>query len=169
MSFCLSLSLNLWETKSFKTVMWIPVSYSFNFLFFFFLINFRFLNNLSRHFPSGTYWRKYCYRSFPNSIRYHIIFHSVFQGKNEKLGFSWYHCKESMQKLTRQMKLSIKDPSEQSSFSYLEPVCCSMSSSNCCFLTCIQISQRQVRWSGIPISFRIFHSWLWSTQSKALA
>ena len=27
------------------------------------------------------------------------------------------------------------------SFSYLEPVCCSMSSSNCCFLTCIQIFQ----------------------------
>ena len=27
------------------------------------------------------------------------------------------------------------------SFSYLKPVCCSMSSSNCCFLTCIQISQ----------------------------
>ena len=26
-------------------------------------------------------------------------------------------------------------------FSYLEPVCCSMSSSNCCFLTCIQVSQ----------------------------
>ena len=26
-------------------------------------------------------------------------------------------------------------------FSNLEPVCCSMSSSNCCFLTCIQISQ----------------------------
>ena len=34
------------------------------------------------------------------------------------------------------------------SFSYLEPVCCSMSSSNCCFLTCIQVSQRagQVFW-----------------------
>ena len=29
--------------------------------------------------------------------------------------------------------------------------------------------KRQVRWSGIPISFRIFHSLLWSTQSKALA
>ena len=29
------------------------------------------------------------------------------------------------------------------SFSYLEPVCCSMSSSNCCFLTCIQISQER--------------------------
>ena len=27
------------------------------------------------------------------------------------------------------------------SFSYLELVCCSMSSSNCCFLTCIQVSQ----------------------------
>src|SRR5574338_697524 len=27
------------------------------------------------------------------------------------------------------------------SFSYLEPVCCSMSSSNCCFLTWIQISK----------------------------
>ena len=158
-------------------------------------------------------------------------------------------------------------------FFYLEPVCCSMSSSNCCFLTCIHISQeagqvvwyshlcqnfpvycnphsqrrwhshqsrnryfsgtlllfwwsngcwqfdlwflssvqfsrsvvsdsvqphrwqptrllcrpvpcpvltlaswpayrflrRKVRWSGIPISLRIFHSLLWSTQSKALA
>ena len=27
--------------------------------------------------------------------------------------------------------------------------------------------KRQVRWSGIPISFRIFHSLLWSTQTKA--
>src|SRR5574337_1061054 len=34
------------------------------------------------------------------------------------------------------------------SFSYLQPVCCSISSSNCCFLTCIQISQEadQVVW-----------------------
>ena len=33
-------------------------------------------------------------------------------------------------------------------FSYLKPVCCSMSSSNYCFLTCIQISQEagQVVW-----------------------
>ena len=29
--------------------------------------------------------------------------------------------------------------------------------------------KRQVRWSGIPISFRIFHSLLWSTQSKTSA
>ena len=28
--------------------------------------------------------------------------------------------------------------------------------------------RRQVRWSSIPISWRIFHSLLWSTQSKAL-
>ena len=35
--------------------------------------------------------------------------------------------------------------------------------SSCRFL------RRWVRWSGIPISWRIFHSLLWSTQSKALA
>ena len=29
--------------------------------------------------------------------------------------------------------------------------------------------KRQVKWSSIPISFRIFHSLLWSTQSRALA
>jgi len=28
--------------------------------------------------------------------------------------------------------------------------------------------RRQIRWSGIPISWRIFHSLLWSTQSKVL-
>ena len=34
------------------------------------------------------------------------------------------------------------------SFSYLEPICCSVSWSNCCFLTCIQVSQEagQVVW-----------------------
>ena len=34
------------------------------------------------------------------------------------------------------------------SFSYLEPVCCSISSSNCCFLTCLRVSQEkgQVVW-----------------------
>ena len=31
------------------------------------------------------------------------------------------------------------------SFSYLEPVSCSKSSSNCCFLTCIQVSQEAVQ------------------------
>ena len=56
------------------------------------------------------------------------------------------------------------------SFSYLEPVCCSMSSSNCCFLTCIQVSQEagQVVWYSHlsefstvycdPHSQRLWHS-----------
>ena len=41
-----------------------------------------------------------------------------------------------------------------------------MSSSDCCFLTCIQVSQEagQVVWYSI--SFRIFHSLLWYTQFK---
>ena len=36
---------------------------------------------------------------------------------------------------------------------------CYMSGSNCCFLT-YKFLRRQVRWSGIPISLRIFHSLL---------
>jgi len=38
------------------------------------------------------------------------------------------------------------------SFPYLEPVSCSMSSSNCCFLTCLQIFQEagQVVWYSHP-------------------
>ena len=49
------------------------------------------------------------------------------------------------------------------SFPYLEPVYCSMSSCNCCFLTCIQISHGadQVVWYSI--SWRIVHSLSWST------
>src|SRR5574337_617787 len=45
-------------------------------------------------------------------------------------------------------KLNKQGDNIQHSFSCLEPVCCSMSSSNCCFLTCIQISQEagQVVW-----------------------
>ena len=44
---------------------------------------------------------------------------------------------------------------------------CSMSGSNCCFLTCIQISQEagQVIW----YSQRVFQSLLWSTQPKAFS
>ena len=50
------------------------------------------------------------------------------------------------------------------SFSYLEPVCCSMSSSTYCFLTCIQVSQEagQVVWysylfKNIP-QFAVIHT-----------
>ena len=45
------------------------------------------------------------------------------------------------------------------SFSYLEPVCCFMLISNCCFLTCIQVSQEagQVVWySHLFQSFPVF-------------
>ena len=55
------------------------------------------------------------------------------------------------------------------SFPNFEPTLCSISSSNCCFLTCIQVSQEAVRWCGIPISLRILYSLFWSTQLKALA
>ena len=52
------------------------------------------------------------------------------------------------------------------SFPDLEPVCCSMYSSNCCCLTCIQISQKagQVIWYSHL--FKNFPQ-LWSTQWKA--
>ena len=46
-------------------------------------------------------------------------------------------------------------------FSYLEPVCCSMSSSHVASWPAYRFLRRQVRWSDIPISFRIFHSLLW--------
>ena len=42
------------------------------------------------------------------------------------------------------------------SFCYLEPVCCSMSSSNCCFLTCMQISQEAGQVVGYSHLFQNF-------------
>ena len=45
----------------------------------------------------------------------------------------------------------------------MEPVCCSISSSNCCFLTSYRCHRREIRWSGILISLIIFHSLLLST------
>ena len=46
------------------------------------------------------------------------------------------------------------------SFSYLEPVCCYMSSSNCCFLTCIQVSQEagQVVWYSHLFQCIVIHT-----------
>ena len=48
--------------------------------------------------------------------------------------------------------------------SKFELVHCALSSCNCCFLTCIQISWEygKMVWE-YPISWRIFHSLLWST------
>jgi len=70
-----------------------------------------------------------------------------------------------------------QDPGEKSSdptaltysFPHLEQVCCCMSSSNFCFLACIQISQEASRVVCMSISWRILHSLLWSTQSNSLA
>ena len=53
-------------------------------------------------------------------------------------------------------------------FPNLEPVCCSMSSSKCCFLICMQISQEAGQVVCYFYLLRIFHSLLWSTWSKAL-
>ena len=46
------------------------------------------------------------------------------------------------------------------SFSYLEPVYCSMSSSNCCFLICIQVSQEagHVVWYSHLFQFIVIHT-----------
>ena len=42
------------------------------------------------------------------------------------------------------------------SFPNFEPVCCSMSSSNCCFLTCVQVSHKADKMYYYPIYLRIF-------------
>ena len=54
------------------------------------------------------------------------------------------------------------------SFPNLESVCCFMSGSNCCFLSCIQISQEagQVVWYSHLL--KKFPQLLWCTQSKEL-
>ena len=41
-----------------------------------------------------------------------------------------------------------------------------MSSSNCCFLSCIQVSQETGKWCGILISLRIFHSYILDSTYK---
>ena len=69
--------------------------------------------------------------------------------------------------------IAFSDTALTYSFSYLEPVCCSMSSSNCCFLTCIQMSQEagQVVWySHLLKNFPVYcdpHSQrLWHSQES---
>ena len=42
------------------------------------------------------------------------------------------------------------------SFPNFEPVHCSISGSNCCFLSCYRFLRRQVRWSHISICFKNF-------------
>ena len=42
-------------------------------------------------------------------------------------------------------------------FPNLEPIRCSLSGSNYCFFTACRFLRRQERWSGTPISSKIFH------------
>ena len=61
----------------------------------------------------------------------------------------------------------------------IEPCCTPFPTLNQSIVPCLVVTvvswpayrflRQQVRWSGLPISLRIFHSLLWSTQSKALA
>ena len=53
------------------------------------------------------------------------------------------------------LKLNIQKTVIMASYPNFEQVLCSMSGSNCCFLTYIQVSQGQVMWVGIPTSSRI--------------
>ena len=51
------------------------------------------------------------------------------------------------------------------SFPNFEQVCCPSLVLNVASWPAYRFIRRQVRWSGIPISSRIFHSLLWSTQT----
>ena len=53
-------------------------------------------------------------------------------------------------------------------FPIFEPVHCSISSSNCCFLACIQVSQDASKVIWYSHLFKNFPQLVWSTQSKAL-
>ena len=53
------------------------------------------------------------------------------------------------------------------SFPNFKTVSCSMAGFNCCFLTCIQVSQEAGKVIWYSHLFRIFYSLLGSTQSKA--
>ena len=55
------------------------------------------------------------------------------------------------------------------SFLNFEPVSGSRSNSKFALWPVYGLLRRQITWSGTLISFRIFHSLLWSTQSKPLA
>ena len=83
------------------------------------------------------------------------------------LGVPWTARRSNQSILKISPWISLEGIALTYSFENLEPVCCSTSSSNCWFLICIQISQEAVQVVGILMSWRILHSLLWSTQSKA--
>ena len=62
-------------------------------------------------------------------------------------------------------KLNKQSDNTQPSFPYLEPIYCSMSSSNCCFLACIQISQEadQMVWFSHLFKYLRWYSHLFKS------
>ena len=98
------------------------------------------------HLPIWGYW------SFSWQSEFQLALHPTQH-------FTWYTL--HMSEISRWQYTALTY-----SFPNLEPVRCSMSGSNVSsWPSCLR---RQVRWSGVPISLRIFHSLLWSTPSKAL-
>ena len=73
------------------------------------------------------------------------LFHSYTNGTHlkEQSDLSPSHSLSIIHSEISQLEvpLFLLAPIWADSFSYLEPVCCSMSSSNCCFLNCTQVSQ----------------------------
>ena len=84
----------------------------------------------------------------------HFLFQEIFPTQGLNLGLP--HCRQTLYHLSHQGSLSrVKIYSLIVLLSQFS-TSCSMSSSNYCFLTCIKFLRRQVRWSGGPISLRIF-------------
>ena len=98
-------------------------------------------------------------------LQYWNVFETVFQ---KRLGihlidmtecYAWY-----MRSQWFSCELSHSVSSASAQFSSVIQSCPTL-----CDPTSCSFLKRQVRWSGSPISFRIFHCLLRSTQSKALA
>ena len=104
----------------------------------------------------------------PQPRQPHIKLISQLQKSTRKISDTWIIDTDNRETRYQLVKVhqTIRRPHNTTltdSFSYLEPVC-SMSGSNCCFLTCIQISQEAGHVVWYSISWRIYHSLLWSTQ-----
>ena len=70
-------------------------------------------------------------------VGYHALLQGIFPTQRSNAGF--LHCRQIHYWLSLEGRWQYRALTY--CFSYLEPVCCSMSSSNCCFLTWKQFSQ----------------------------
>ena len=76
-----------------------------------------------------------------------------------------FHMKYSAYKLNKQARGQYT--ALANSFLDFEPVRCSMSGSNCCFLSCVQVSQEAGKVICYSLLFQNFPVFLWVTRSKA--